>query len=472
MIDLKNLTIKKAHEHLIKGDFTSVELTKAYLSEIEKSNPEINAFLGVYEDALKQAEEADKIIQSGKSTVLTGIPIANKDNILIKGKVASSASKILENYKATYDATVIEKLKKEGVVFLGRANMDEFALGSSTENSAYGVTRNPLDTTRVPGGSSGGSAAAVAGHMALAALGSDTGGSIRLPASFCGLVGLKPSYGAVSRYGLMAMASSLDQIGPLTHCVEDAEIIFNVIAGLDKMDSTTVARTENKLKEKKVIGVPWSFIEKGMDPDCKKSFENSVKIFEKLGYTIKDVSLPSIKYALAAYYIIVPAEVSSNYARFDGVKYGLHKSGKDLTEDYFLTRQTGFGDETRRRIILGTYVLSSGYYDAYYYKANELKQAIVKEFEEVLSEVDAIVMPTSPHPAFKIGENTADPLSMYLEDIFTVPMNIAGVPAISIPSETVERDGKKLPLGVQIVAPHGREDVLFHIGKKFENGRI
>jgi aspartyl-tRNA(Asn)/glutamyl-tRNA(Gln) amidotransferase subunit A len=468
MIDLKTLTIKKAHELLTKGEITAVELANAYKKEIVAKNPEINAYLEVFADIDEQAKKADEVIKAGEATMLTGIPLAIKDNILIKGRKASSASKMLENYTATYNATVINKLNEHSPVYLGRANMDEFAMGSSTENSAYGVTRNPRDTTRVPGGSSGGSAAAVAMDGALGALGSDTGGSIRLPAGFCGLVGLKPSYGSVSRYGLMAMASSLDQIGPLTKNVEDAEILFNAIAGLDLMDSTSVEQTTETFKEKKVIGVPFSFIEKGLSTDVKELFDNSVEKFKKLGYEIKDIKLPSIDYALAAYYIIVPAEVSSNLARFDGVKYGLYKPGENLLQDYHLTRQAGFGPEVRRRIIVGTYVLSSGYYDAYYYKALELRQAIVNEFDAALKDVDAILMPIAPNVAFKIGENTLDPIQMYLEDIFTVPINIAGLPGISIPAGTVNREGKDLPFGIQLIAPHRQENVLFTLGKKFE----
>jgi aspartyl-tRNA(Asn)/glutamyl-tRNA(Gln) amidotransferase subunit A len=468
MIDVQHLTIKKAHEHLLKGDFSAHELAGAYKKIIQEKNQEIHAYLEVFKDIDEQAKKADAKIKEGTGDMLTGIPLAIKDNILIKGRVASSASKILEHYTATYDATVISKLKEKMPVFLGRTNMDEFAMGASTENSAFGVTKNPHDTSRVPGGSSGGSAAAVAMNGTLAALGSDTGGSIRQPAGFCGIVGLKPSFGRVSRYGLMAMASSLDQIGPLTKTVEDAEIIFNTIAGKDRFDSTSVDGTSDVLKEKKTLGIPFSFIEKGMAEDVKKLFDDAVQKLKNLGYTIKDIKLPSIDYALAVYYIIVPAEVSSNLARFDGVKYGLHKDGKDLLEDYLLTRHEGLGDEVRRRIILGTYVLSSGYYDAYYYKANEVRQAIIKEFEAALQDVDAIVMPTSPHPAFKIGEKVSDPLAMYLEDIFTVPINIAGLPAISIPAGTVEREGKALPFGIQLVGPYKREDVLFAIGKKFE----
>lgn len=471
MIDLENLTIKKAHDHLVKKDFSAVELAESYLAEIKKKNPEIHAYLEVFADVKKQAEAADKILAAREAHMLTGIPLAIKDNMLIKGRIASSASKILENYRAPYNATAVEKLLAHHPVLLGRTNMDEFAMGASTENSAFGPTRNPHDPTRVPGGSSGGSAAAVAMNGTLAALGSDTGGSIRQPAGFCGIVGLKPSYGSVSRYGLMAMASSLDQIGPLTKTVEDAEILFNTIAGQDPFDSTSIPRPTTSLKLKKVVGVPFAFVEKGLAPDVKKNFDQSIEVLKKLGYTIKDISLPSINYALAAYYIIVPAEISSNLARYDGVKYGLHKEGKDLLGDYLETRRAGFGKEVQRRIIIGTYVLSSGYYDAYYYKANELRRAITREFEQVLKDVDIIVMPVSPHPAFKIGEKISDPLAMYLEDIFTVPINIAGLPGISIPAGTIMREGKKLPFGIQFIAPFAREDVLFSIGKEFERAR-
>ncbi|MCC2630577.1 MAG: glutamyl-tRNA(Gln) amidotransferase subunit aspartyl-tRNA(Asn)/glutamyl-tRNA (Gln) [Candidatus Paceibacter sp.] len=472
-INLKNLTIKKAHDHLVKGDFTAVDLAKAYVEEIKKKNPDINAYLESFADIEEQAKKADELIKSGKATVLTGIPLAIKDNILIKGRIASSASKMLENYTATYDATVIEKLKKEGVVFLGRTNMDEFAMGGSTENSAYGVTKNPYDTSRVPGGSSGGSAAAVAADMALASLGSDTGGSIRQPASLCGLVGLKPTYGAVSRYGVMAMASSLDQIGPFAKTVEDAEILFNAIKGKDKMDSTSIELKESgEVKQKMKIGVPFDFMKKGVDADVMKNFEDSLEALKKQGHEIVDITLPNIDYALAVYYILMPAEVSSNLARFDGVKYGLHVDGKDLLEDYILTRREGFGDETRRRIILGTYVLSTGYYDAYYNKANTVRALLIKDFENAFQNVDVVLTPTSPVPAFKIGEKSDDPLAMYLADIFTVSANITSLPAISVPSGFAEREGKQLPLGIQFTAPHSREDILFTIGKLFEQTRV
>ncbi len=487
MINLQTLTIKKAHEHLTKGDFTALELTQAYIQEIKNKNTDINAYLEMFADAEEQAKKADEMIKAGKATVLTGIPLAIKDNILIKGRIASAASKMLENYTATYDATVIEKLKKEGVVFLGRANMDEFAMGGSTENSAYGVVKNPHDTSRVAGGSSGGSAAAVAADMALGALGSDTGGSIRQPASLCGIVGMKPTYGAVSRYGVMAMASSLDQIGPFAKNVEDAEILFNAIKGHDRMDATSLPPRPlaigshpnltppnlggegGGMKTKFKIGVPFHFMEKGVDADVMENFKACLETLKKEGHEIVDIKLPNIDYALAVYYILQPAEVSSNMARYDGVKYGLLTEGKDLLEDYVLSRAAGFGDEVRRRIILGTYVLSSGYYDAFYDKANIVRNLLMKDFENAFKEVDVVLTPTSPVPAFKIGEKADDPVAMYLADIFTVSANITSLPAISVPSGFAERDGKQLPLGIQFTAPFLREDILFTIAKLFEH---
>lgn len=466
MIDLKNLTIKKAHDALIAKEYTAIELAQAYLSQIEKKNGELNVYLGVYEDVLAQAKIADEKIAKGEATMLTGIPIAVKDNILIEGKVASSASKILGNYVATYDATVIKKLKDAGVVFLGRANMDEFAMGGSTENSAYGVTKNPHDTSRVPGGSSGGSVAAVASDIALCALGSDTGGSIRQPASFCGVVGLKPTYGSISRHGLMAMASSLDVIGPITKTVEDTEIIFDAIKGKDNFDATSV-EGDLPTKAKYTIGVPRDFLV-GVDKDVLDNFNESVEKLRAKGFEIKDVSLPTLPYSLAVYYIIMPAEVSSNLARFDGVKYGSRKEGVNLTENYFLTRGEYFGKEARRRIMLGTYVLSTGYYDAYYGKAGKVRELIKQDFAKAFSEVDAIVTPVSPTPAFKIGEKSVDPLQMYLADIFTVSANLATIPAISVPAGTVLREDKNLPVGLQILGPRFSEKILFDIGKKFE----
>jgi aspartyl-tRNA(Asn)/glutamyl-tRNA(Gln) amidotransferase subunit A len=473
-IDLKSLTITAAHEAMKKGEFSAVDLAQAYLDEIKKKNGDLNAYLEVYSDVIEQAKEADKRFKAGTATTLTGIPFAIKDNILIKGRIASSASKILENYHATYDATVIEKLKKEGVVFVGRTNMDEFAMGGSTENSAYGPTKNPHDSSRVAGGSSGGSAAALAMNGALAALGSDTGGSIRQPASFCGLVGLKPTYGRVSRSGVMSMGSSLDQIGPFGRTVTDAEIIYDAIKGKDVLDGTTISETTYSPKKvgakKPVIGIPKHFLSgDGIAKDVLNNFNDSLEKFKKLGYEIKEIKLPNIAYSLAVYYVIMPAEVSSNLSRFDGVKYGLHKSGKDGIDDYFETRGGGFGKEARRRILLGTYVLSSGYYDAYYNRANAVRRIITQDFLKAFEEVDVILTPTTPSPAFKIGEKNADPVSMYLEDIFTVTANLTGMPAMSIPSGFSEVEGKKLPLGIQMTARHGDEKTLFEVGKEFLN---
>lgn len=473
MIDISKLTVVSAREALKKGEFTSRELTLACLQNIKERDGVVHAFLEVFEEmALSMADEADKKIKSGVDLPLLGIPLALKDNILVKGQIASAGSKILENYRATYDATVTQKLYGAGAVILGRTNCDEFAMGSSTENSAYGPTRNPLDTSRVPGGSSGGSAAAVAGGMALAALGSDTGGSIRQPAAFTGIVGFKPTYGRVSRSGLIAMASSLDQIGPFTKTVEDAELIYDVIKGQDPLDSTTLAPTDfaahgregnsRQSLSELTIGIPRDFFEESLDKEVKENFEKAVEEFKKLGYKVKDIKLPHLKYSLAVYYILMPAEVSSNLARFDGVKYGLHVDGKDSIDDYFKTRGAGFGRETRRRIILGTYVLSSGYYDAYYGQAQNMKAAITSELREAFEDVDFILTPTTPTPAFEFGSKS-DPLSMYLADIFTVPGNISGCPSISIPSGKVGG----LPVGVLLTSDLGSEEVLFKAGKEF-----
>ncbi len=475
MIDLKNLTVKKAHEAMISGEYTAMDLATAYLENIKNKNGEIHAYLEVFADVIEQAREADQRIKENKNvTLLTGIPIAIKDNILIKGRIASSASKILENYHATYDATVIKKLKEVGVVFLGRTNMDEFAMGGSTENSAYGVTKNPHDLERVAGGSSGGSAAAVAGDMALLSLGSDTGGSIRQPASFCGLVGLKPTYGAVSRYGVMAMGSSFDQIGPFAKTAEDAKILFDCISGLDPLDSTS--RGGETLNRKKglssapiIVGIPKEVMKvEGLDPVVIDNFNKQIEKLKALGCEIKEISLPNIPYSLAVYYTLIPAEVSSNLARFDGVRYGLHVDGDNMIDDYFKTRQVGLGAEVKRRIILGTYILSSGYYDAYYNKANIVRDLIKGDYDKAFEEVDIIITPTTPGPAFKIGEKIEDPLSLYLEDIYTVPANLAGIPAISIPAGVKKINDKDLPLGLQLFANNGREDLLFDLACRLE----
>jgi len=386
----------------------------------------------------------------------------------VKGETASAGSKILENYKAVYDADVIEALKSAGAVLIGRTNMDEFAMGGSTENSAYKVTKNPHDLTKVAGGSSGGSAAAVACNMVQASLGSDTGGSIRQPASFCGVVGLKTTYGKTSRYGAIAMGSSLDQIGPFGNSVRDVEIIYDVISRVDKRDSTSLAKENREFNKKltKTIGVPWSFVRRdGIDKEVLANFEESLAKLEKAGYKVSDVSISHLDKILSVYYIIMFAEVSTNLARYDGIRYGLSEKGATSIEGYFKSRTKGFGDEVRRRILLGTYVLSSGYYDAYYNKATAMRNYLRAEFAKVFESVDVIAMPTSPVPAFTIGERHGDPLSMYLADIFTVPVNIVGVPAISVPSG---KTSSGLPLGLQLIAPHNGEEFLFTIGKDFE----
>jgi len=475
MIDVSTLTISNTHKHLTEGDFSVRELCQSYLDIIEKENPQIHAYLEVFDDVLAHADTAQARIDAKTHSILTGIPIAVKDNILIQGKKVSAASKILENYRATYNSTVASLLENEGVIFLGRTNMDEFAMGSSTQTSAYGITRNPLDTDRVPGGSSGGSAAAIAMNGALAALGSDTAGSVRQPASFCGCVGLKTTYGSVSRFGLIAMGSSLDQIGPLTKTVTDAEILFNTLRAHDVHDSQSISdvlyastRDQKKISKKLTIGVPRHLLEtEGLDQVVRANFDASVEKLISLGYEIKDITLPHIHYSLPTYYILMPGEVSSNLARFDGVKFGLLKEGDMLLEDYKKTRGLGFGKEVRRRILLGTYVLSTGYYDAYYNKAQNARHLITQDFVDGFKTVDSIITPTAPTPAFKIGEKTSDPIQMYLEDIFTVPANIAGIPALSVPSGFAEVEGKQLPLGLQFMSPPCREDILFSVGKDF-----
>src|SRR3990167_304120 len=469
MIDLTTLTIAIARKKLDAKEFSAVDLASIYLGEIKKKNKELNVYLEIYDDVLEQAKIADEKIARGESTPLLGIQLAIKDVILIQGRKVSAASKILENYLASYNATVIDKLAKQGAVFLGRTNTDEFAMGGSTENSAYGVTKNPHDPGRVAGGSSGGSVAAVTANLALGALGSDTGGSVRLPASFCGIVGVKPTYGRVSRHGLIAMGSSLDCIGPIAKTVTDAEIIFNAVKGHDILDSTSIVDTTySKVTIKKVIGVPWDLINgEGVDSKVQENFTQSVKKLEILGFKVKDISFKNLDIALAIYYIIMPAEASTNLSRFDGMRYGLHKDGKNLLEDYLKTRGIGFGKEVRRRILLGTYALSAGYYDAYYGKAQMIRNMLKKEFALAFKNVDLIITPTVPSVAWKLGEKS-NPLSAYLADIFTITANIVGVPAISLPSGNVLIEGKKLPLGIQFMAPHRSEEFLFEIGKKFE----
>lgn len=492
MIDLKNLTIEKAHESLVRGDFTCKELAEAYLKVISEKNKEINAYLEIYDDVISQAENAQKKFADGTATTLTGIPFAIKDNILIEGHIVSAGSKILENYKASYDATVIKDLKKVGAVFLGRTNMDEFAMGSSTQTSAFGVTRNPVDTSRVPGGSSGGSAAALAGDMALAALGTETCGSVREPSAFCGLVGLKPTYGAVSREGIIAMGNSLDQVSPFGKCVRDTEIIFNLLSRYDKEDSTSVPEElrgggsgmgkfsqvlgknpeiiqKSSHSGAPKIGVPWHLFKEGVDPEVLENFKQSLEKFKKAGYEIVDIELPHAQYSLAVYYIIMPAEVSTNLSRFDGIRYGYsEKEVQNLKEVYMKSRAKGFGREARRRILLGTYVLSHGYYDAYYNKALKVREKIKEEVMDAFKNVDFILTPTVPITAFKLGEKLDDPVAMYLCDIFSAPANLAGVPSIALPSGL---SSIGLPFSIQFMAPHFQENTLFEVGKKFEEIR-
>ena len=471
MIDLNTLTIEKAHESLSKKEFTCKELAEAYLKAIAEKNGELNAYLEVYDDVLVQAEKAQEKFINGTATVLTGIPFAVKDNILIEGHICSAGSKILGNYKASYDATVIKDLKKAGAVFLGRTNMDEFAMGSSTQTSAYGVTHNPLDLSRVPGGSSGGSAAALAGNIALAAIGTETCGSVREPSAFCGLVGLKPTYGALSREGIIAMGNSLDQVSPFGKSVYDVETIFNMLSRYDKEDSTSVPdrlRNSANKKDNKKIGVPWHLFKEGVDKEVEENFKQSLEKFKKAGYEIVDIELPHAKYSLAAYYIIMPAEVSTNLSRFDGIRYGYSAKGKDLMEVYKKSRGEGFGREARRRILLGTYVLSHGYYDAYYNKAVKVRETIKAEVMQAFEKVDFILTPTVPMTAFKLGEKMDDPVAMYLCDIFSAPANLAGVPSLALPSGPASNG---LQFSIQFMAPHFREDALFEVGKKFETIR-
>lgn len=453
---LNELTIKKAHEGLMKRDFSAVELLQAVLSAINK---DINAYLFINDD-LKKAKQVDQKIKNGeKIRVLEGIPLAIKDNIMVKGMKCTAGSKILENYLAPYNATVMKRLKDAIVV--GKTNLDEFAMGSSTENSAFGPTKNPRDLERVPGGSSGGSAAVVAANECIAALGSDTGGSIRQPASFCGVVGLKPTYGRVSRSGLIAYASSLDQIGSLTKTVEDAEIILKMIEGRDKKDSTSSEINEQNIAGLK-IGIPKEYFIEGIAPEVENAVRGAILEYEKAGAKIVEISLPHTEYALPAYYIISTAEASSNLARFDGIKYGLSKQGKDLLDGYLETRDN-FGQEVKRRIMLGTYVLSAGYYDAYYLKAQKVRSLIKDDFVKAFKKVDVIMTPTSPTTAFKFGEKS-DPVSMYLSDVYTVSINLAGLPAISIPCKT-----EGLPVGLQIIGNYFQDGKIIETAKMYEN---
>ncbi len=488
--------IRELHEKLIRREITSEKLTLDYFDAIEKKDPEIFAYLSLTKElALEQARRVDEKIARGEEIgLLEGVPGAIKDVICIEGTRTTAGSKMLDNYLAPYDATVITKLKEVGAVMLGKTNCDEFAMGSSTENSAYGTTKNPHDTSRVPGGTSGGSAAAIANNTAAWALGSDTGGSCRQPASLCGVVGFKPTYGRVSRYGLIAAASSFDQIGTLTHSAEDAAILLSAIAGRDKMDATSGDSFDKKFEEYLTgevkgmrIGIVSEYFKK-LAPEVKKLMEAVVEKYKKLGAEMVEIEMPYNKYALPAYYIIQPSEVSSNLARFDGIRYGMRTNdgedselgdlgslgdnNKTLLETYLDTREYNLGAEAKRRIMLGTYALSSGYYEAYYIRAQKVRTLIKKDYERIFKEVDIILTPTTTSPAFKIGEKIDDPLQMYLEDIFTVTANITGVPAISIPAGKVTVDGKELPIGFQLMSKWFDEENLLRTADAFEVSQV
>jgi aspartyl-tRNA(Asn)/glutamyl-tRNA(Gln) amidotransferase subunit A len=474
-VDLYYLTISEAHRLLKNREITSTELTRAVLDRIAAADGRIDAFLTVTaEDALAQAAAADRSIAAGTCGPLAGIPVALKDVICTRGVRTTCGSKILSPFIPPYDATVVVRLKQAGAVIVGKLNMDEFAMGSSTENSGFKITRNPWDLTRIPGGSSGGSAAAVAAGMCLGALGSDTGGSIRQPASHCGVVGIKPTYGRVSRYGLVAYASSLDQIGPLTPSVADAAMVLNVIAGHDPADSTSVpldvpdytAALGRSMKGVRV-GIPREYAaSEGLDPEVLAAVEGAVGTLKSLGAECVDISLPHTQYAVAVYYVIAPCEASSNLARYDGVKYGFRADdGEDLIHMYRRTRSQGFGAEVQRRIIIGTYCLSAGYYDAYYGKASQVRTLIVEDFKKAFEACDVIACPTAPTPAFRIGEKIDDPLTMYLSDIFTISANLAGIPALSVPCGF---SAAGLPIGLQLLGTHFGEESILRVAHQFE----
>lgn len=462
-------------EKLAAGQVSAQEAAKAYLEQIEARETQIGAYIQVTrEEALAQAAQIDARRAAGQQLhPLAGVPMALKDNLCTKGIKTTCASKMLQNFRPPYTATAAQRLEQAGCVLLGKANMDEFAMGSSTENSYYHPTRNPVDPTRVPGGSSGGSAAAVGAREAAFALGSDTGGSIRQPAAFCGVVGMKPTYGAVSRYGLVAFASSLDQIGPLTRDVRDSALVLSAIAGHDPRDSTSLKRTYGdfgaQLGEDVAgmrLGLPREFLEEGIDPQVKAAVLAAARRYEKLGARVEPVSLPTLKHALPAYYVISSAEASSNLARFDGVRYGYRaKDYADMDELYERTRSEGFGPEVKRRIMLGTFALSAGYYEAYYNKALQVRTLVVREFEALFKDYDALLSPVAPTTAYRLGEKTADPMAMYLGDIYTVPVNIAGLPALSLPCG---RDQENLPIGMQLIGPPFSEQRLYQLGYAFE----
>lgn len=475
---LNELTIKAAQAELEAGEITSVDLTKACLERIKEVDGQIHACLTVCEvEAIAEAKLADERRAKGEKGELLGIPYICKDNIMTRGVRTTAASKILDNYIAPYDATIVKKLREAGAVLLGKANLDEFAHGASTENSAYGATHNPWDLDRVAGGSSGGSAAAVVANMCLFALGTDTGGSIRCPASFCGVVGLKPTYGRGSRFGLVSMTSSTDVPGPMCKTVEDIALVEQVIAGQDKYDATTVPETvpdydavlNQDIKGLK-IGLPAEYFADGIEPDVRAVIDAAIAKYQELGAEIKEVKLPHTKYAVPVYYIITPSEVSSNLARHDGIRFGYsaYKNEQNLLDVYQKSRGQGFGPEAKRRIMLGTYALSAGYFDAYYLQAQKVRTIIKEEMDRALSEVDCLLTLVSPHPAFKLGEQADDPLKMYLEDIFVTSPSLAGLPAMSVPAGFVERGGKRLPVGLQLIGRRFDEATILRAGHQFE----
>ena len=483
-MELYNLTIKQAQEKLSAKEISAEDLTKAFIKRIEKSDSSISAFLArTFDEALEQAKEIDKKrIQGEKLSELAGIPMAIKDNILTEGIKTTAGSKILEDYIAPYNATVFKILKNQGAILLGKTNLDEFAMGSSTENSAFQKTKNPWDVNRVPGGSSGGSAAAVAASECIFALGSDTGGSIRQPASFCGVVGLKPTYGRVSRFGLIAYGSSLDQIGPLAKNVEDAAVILKTISGKDKFDSTSIDEKVpdyfNSLKSEKKfkIGIIKEYFAEGIDLDVKKIIQNAIGKLEEIGCEVEEISLPMTKYALPAYYLLAKSECSVNLSRYDGIKYGYSadkdnpEEVKNLIDSYFVSRAKGFGGEVKRSIMMGTYALSAGYYDAYYLKAAKVRALIKEEYQKAFQKFDCLIGPATPTAAFKIGEKIEDPLTMYLSDIYTVPINLAGLPAVSIPCGFVkpEENSNELPVGLQIIGNYFDEGKILQLANLYE----
>jgi aspartyl-tRNA(Asn)/glutamyl-tRNA(Gln) amidotransferase subunit A len=473
-MDLHALTIHELHDLLDTREVSARDVTEAFYRRIEALDDRVHAYLTLTrERALEQAEQADQRLQMGERGPLLGVPLAIKDVICTEGVRTTCGSKMLHNFVPPYDATVVERLKTAGAIMLGKANMDEFAMGSSTEHSAYGITRNPWDLNAIPGGSSGGSAAAVAADECAAALGTDTGGSIRQPAACCGIVGLKPTYGRVSRYGMVAFASSLDQIGPMTKDVRDAAMLLNVIGGHDPRDSTSAevampdfTRALSSSVNGVRIGIPRQYFIEGIDPEVERAVRTAVKVLEGLGATVEEVSLPHTEYGVAAYYILAPSEASSNLARYDGVKFGYRTPHwSNLRDMYMRTRDEGFGAEVKRRIMLGTYALSAGYYEAYYKKAQQVRTLIRRDFEQVFQQVDVLVAPTAPTPAFKIGEKIDDPLQMYLSDVFTITINLAGVPALSLPCGF---SSAGLPIGLQMIGKPFDEETILRVAHAFE----